>query len=174
MSSKQYYTASGTKIRNPDAYAATGAPMFENFTTKTGKKVYNPESYVNSGGELYYDKDINEERSIYEVKCRGGKRYVGETGDIDRRLTQHFSGKGSQVTKKYGALSAKEVEKVPGFFAKEVEQEHTEKLIRRHGYDNVRGGRYTNSNTLGRRGRRNYTYYDDSDDSDDSDGESSE
>ena len=32
-------------------------------------------------------------------------------------------------------------------------------------------GRYTNSNTLGRRGRRNYTYYDDSDDYD---GESSE
>ena len=36
----------------------------------------------------------------------------------------------------------------PGFFSDKVEQKHTDKNIKKHGYENVRGGKYTNSHTL--------------------------
>jgi predicted GIY-YIG superfamily endonuclease len=162
MTRDKYYTSSGELIRNPEAYAATGAPMHTGFTTKTGKRVRNPEAYAKSGRQLYTDKDINEEKSIYKVECQGGKKYIGETGDFDRRMDQHFSGRGAKVTQKFQPKSAKELERVPGYFAKEVEQEYTEKYIKKHGYNNVRGGTHTNSTTLNNDS--------DSDDSDDSDG----
>jgi len=159
MPRNQYYTSYGKPIRNPEAYAATGAPMHKNFTTRTGKKIYDPDAYTKSGGQLYSNKDINEERSIYKVECRGGKKYIGETSNFDRRMDQHFSGRGAKVTKKFQPKNALELDRVPGYFAKEVEQEYTEEYIEKYGYDNVRGGKYTNSKTLKSKHRDYYDGY---------------
>ena len=128
---KTYYTESGTKIKSPEAYAATGAPMY---TTKYGNS-----------------PNINEERDIYKLNLQGGKKYVGHTVDIDRRMDQHFSGNGSKVTKKFAPKSGKVIDSCPGFFADDVEQYYTEKNIKKYGYNNVRGGRYVNSKTLHKR-----------------------
>ena len=124
----QFYTESGTKIRNPRAYAATGAPMFN---TK----------YVDS-------KNINEETDIYKLDCKNGKKYIGKTTDIERRLNEHFTGNGAQVTKKFAPYRAEILETIPRYFADEAEQEHTDQNINKYGYNNVRGGKYTNSKTL--------------------------
>ena len=121
-----YYTQSGQKIRNPEAYAITGAPMFKK----------------NQG------KDINEPTTIYKLNLEGGKKYVGKTSDFDRRMDQHFSGNGSKVTKKFKPIGGKTIDEVPGFFSDDVEQEYTEHYIDKYGYRNVRGGTYTNSHTL--------------------------
>ena len=145
---RQYYNSYGQQIRNPRAYAATGAPMYNNFTTSSGKKVYNPESYVKQGGSLYSDKNVNEEKSIYVVNCKKGVKYVGETNNFERRMDEHFNGKGAQVTQKYTPKSAKEIDIVPGYFAKEEEQRYTEKYTNKYGSDKVRGGNYTNSKNL--------------------------
>lgn len=123
-----YYTQSGQIIRNPDAYAKTGAPMY---TTR----------YTES-------KDINAPTAIYKMNLEGGKKYIGKTTDIDRRMDQHFSGNGAKVTKKFKPIDAKVVDEVPGFFSDDVEQEYTEEYIDKYGYENVRGGMYTNSKTL--------------------------
>ena len=123
-----YYTQSGEIIRNPEAYALTGAPMYE---TKYGES-----------------KDINEPTTIYKLNLKGGKKYVGKTTDIERRMNQHFSGNGAKVTQKFKPINGKVVDEVPGFFSDEVEQEYTEEYIEKYGYDNVRGGKYTNSKTL--------------------------
>ncbi|MGC9455271.1 MAG: GIY-YIG nuclease family protein [Phycisphaerae bacterium] len=32
--------------------------------------------------------------TVYILLCRNGKFYVGSTGDLDRRLKEHFSGNG--------------------------------------------------------------------------------
>ena len=125
---KRYYTLSGELIRNPEAYASTGAPMYE---TKYSEI-----------------KDINAPTSIYKLNLQGGKKYVGKTTNVDRRMDQHFSGNGAKVTKKFKPLSGKILEEVPGFFSDYVEQEYTEEYIDKYGYENVRGGRYTNSKTL--------------------------
>ena len=129
----KYYTQSGQKIRKPEAYAMTGAPMYE---TKC------PES-----------TDINAPTAIYKLNLKGGKKYVGKTTDVDRRMDQHFSGNGSQVTKKFKPLHYEILEVCDGYFSNEREQYHTKQNIRHNGYDSVRGGKYTNSRTLKRRRR---------------------
>ena len=123
-----YYTESGQKIRNPEAYASTGAPMYE---TKYGNT-----------------KDVNAPTTIYKMNLQNGKKYIGKTTDVDRRMEQHFSGNGSKVTKKFKPISGEVIDEVPGFFSDEVEHEYTEEYIEKHGYGNVRGGYYTNSKTL--------------------------
>ena len=52
------------------------------------------------------------------------------------------------LTKKFEPKSAKIIDVVPGYYAKNVEQYYTEKYIQKFGYNNVRGGKYTNSLTL--------------------------
>ena len=123
-----YYTQYGQIIRNPEAYANTGAPMY---TTR----------YTES-------KDINAPTAIYKMNLEGGKKYVGKTIDVDRRMNQHFSGNGAKVTKKFKPIDAKVIDEVPGFFSDDVEQDYTEEYIDKYGYENVRGGSYTNSKTL--------------------------
>ena len=63
-------------------------------------------------------------------------------------MSEHFGGHGSKVTQKFEPRNAKELEKCPGYFAKDLEQYYTEEKINKYGYDNVRGGCYTNSKTL--------------------------
>tara|TARA_Y100000817_G_scaffold281384_1_gene245993 strand:- start:292 stop:816 length:525 start_codon:yes stop_codon:yes gene_type:complete len=123
-----YYTRSGEVIRKPDAYARTGAPMY---TTKYSES-----------------KNINAPTAIYKMNLSGGKKYVGKTTNVERRMDQHFSGNGAKVTKKFKPINAKVIDEVPGFFSDDVEQEHTDHYIEKHGYENVRGGKYTNSKTL--------------------------
>jgi len=131
-----YYTQSGEKIRNPEAYALTGAPMFK---TKYQQK-----------------KDINAPTTIYKLNLENGKKYVGKTTDVDRRMDQHFSGNGSKVTKKFKPIDGKIIDEVPGFFSDDVEQEYTEDYIEKYGYNNVRGGYYTNSHTLEKNNKKQY------------------
>ena len=106
-----YYTESGQKVRNPEAYALTGAPMYE---TKYGNT-----------------KDVNAPTTIYKMNLQNGKKYIGKTTDVDRRMDQHFSGNGSQVTKKFKPISGKVIDSCPGFFSDDVEQYHTDKNIQK-------------------------------------------
>ena len=124
----KYYTQSGKKIKNPRAYAKTGAPIY---TTKYSES-----------------KDINKPTAIYKLNLEKGKKYIGKSENIDHRMKQHFSGNGSKVTKKFKPVSGVVIDEVPGFFSDEIEHEYTEKYIKKYGYQNVRGGYYTNSKTL--------------------------
>lgn len=40
------------------------------------------------------------------------------------------------------------IDSCPGYFSNKLEQKHTNKNIKEYGYNNVRGGKYTNSQTL--------------------------
>jgi len=152
-----YYTKTGDYIKFPTAYAKTGAPMY---TSKYNKS-----------------NDINKQHDIYKIECAGGKKYIGKTANIDKRMDQHFSGNGSKVTQKFKPKSATVIDSCPGYFSDKLEQKHTEQEIKKHGYSNVRGGKYTNSKTLkgsNYKGFQNKHYYSkdydiDSDSSSDSD-----
>jgi len=125
--SQTYYKKRGDVIRNPEAYARTNAPMY---TTK------------------YDNRNNNKRTYIYKLDLEDDKKYVGKTTNIDRRMDQHFSGNGAKVTKKFKPKTGKIVDSCPGFFSDNLEQEHTNKNIKKHGYSNVRGGCFTNSKTL--------------------------
>lgn len=128
----RYYTEDGTQIYNPDAYAKTGAPMYEDRHENRHE----------------YSRNINEIHYIYLVHCDDGVKYIGKTTDIDRRMAQHFNGEGSQVTQKYEPESYEALDQCNGYESSRIEQEYTDKYIKKYGYENVRGGKYTNSNTL--------------------------
>ena len=134
----RYYTQNGTLIRNPDSYAKTAAPMY---------KTKNTES-----------TNINQPHYIYKINCSSGKKYIGKTSNIEKRLNQHFTGNGSKVTQKFKPKSAAIIDSCPGYFSTDLEQYHTDKNINKHGYENVRGGKYTNSNTLHKTKNNQYTH----------------
>lgn len=123
-----FYTKNNEYIRNPDSYAKTGAPMYK---TKYGKPV-----------------NINKLTDIYELSLKHNKKYIGKTTDIDRRMKEHFSGNGAKVTQKFAPVKGKVIDQCPGYFSDKVEQMHTKANIEKYGYENVRGGSYTNSKTL--------------------------
>ena len=125
--SKQYYTKRGNIIKYPGAYAKTGAPMYTHPCS---------------------NKDINRETHIYKLELEDGKKYVGKTTNVDKRMDQHFSGNGAKVTQKFKPLEGEIVDSCPGYFSDKLEQKHTDTNIKKHGYNNVRGGKYTNSHTL--------------------------
>ena len=120
------------------------------YKTVSGQKIYKPEQYAKTGKPMIDKKgqNINKKTSIYEVKCENQKRYIGKTTNMDKRMKQHFTGNGSQVTKKFAPVSATKIATCNGYFSDKVEQQFTEKKIKKHGYKNVRGGYYTNSKTL--------------------------
>tara|TARA_Y100000389_G_scaffold76555_1_gene73280 strand:+ start:4822 stop:5253 length:432 start_codon:yes stop_codon:yes gene_type:complete len=138
-----YYTSSGRYIKHPEAYAKTGAPMFK------GK---------------YGKKDINQTTYIYKLNLEHGKKYIGKTMDIERRMEQHFSGCGAKVTKKFKPIDYEVLDNCPGVLSDQLEQKYTEEYIEKYGYERVRGGNLVNSRDL-----KKCKWYssDDSDDSDD-------
>ena len=125
---KQYYTILGEPIRKPESYAKTGAPMY--------------------GSPKYQIIDLNQKTYIYKLYLINFKIYIGKTVNLKRRIKEHFSGGGSKVTQKFKPINYEILEVCDGFFSKEVEQYHTDESIKLYGYENVRGGKYTNSKTL--------------------------
>ena len=86
--SQKYYTQTGEYIKNPKGYAKTGAPMYESQS-------------------IYDTNDINKETFIYKLDLEDGKIYIGKTGNVQKRMKQHFSGHGARVKKKLNRLNAK-------------------------------------------------------------------
>ena len=129
--SQKYYTQNGEYIKNPKGYAKTGAPMYESQS-------------------IYDTDDINKETFIYKLDLEDGKIYIGKTGNVQKRMKQHFSGDGARVTKKFKPINCEVLDSCPGFLANEIEQLYTNKYIVEYGYNNVRGGKYTNSTSLHR------------------------
>ena len=124
----QYYTILGELIKNPKSYAKTGAPMYSS--------------------SKYQMVDLNQKTYIYKLYLENDKIYIGKTVNINRRIKEHFSGKGSKVSQKFKPKHYEILEVCDGFFSSEIEQYYTDINIKIYGYDNVRGGIYTNSNTL--------------------------
>tara|TARA_B110000046_G_C12972649_1_gene389642 strand:+ start:760 stop:1200 length:441 start_codon:yes stop_codon:yes gene_type:complete len=121
-----YRTQNGTYIKNPVAYAKTGGPMYKNA------------SNIN----------VNEQNYIYKLDLEHGKKYIGKTTNMDRRMDQHFNGNGSKVTQKFKPKVGTVIDSCPGYFSNKLEQKHTNNYIDKHGYANVRGGSFVNSKTL--------------------------
>lgn len=77
--------------------------------------------------------------SIYVIKCRENKYYVGRSTNVLERIQNHKSGNGSQWTKKYGILETEVYHNCDRY----DEDKYVLKLMERHGIDNVRGGSYS-------------------------------
>lgn len=76
---------------------------------------------------------------VYVLELDQGKFYVGRTDDLDRRLDQHRSGKGSAWTKMYKMIGVLETYETGSRFYEDM---ITKEMMFKHGIDNVRGGSY--------------------------------
>lgn len=121
-----YFTEHGKKIVSSVAYAKTGAPM-----------------YIKGN-----PKNQNSKTFIYILYLDHNKKYIGKTTNFIRRMKEHFTKRGSQVTKKFKPIKGYILNTCNGYFANKLEQYYTKKYIKIYGYENVRGGYYTNSKTL--------------------------
>ena len=76
--------------------------------------------------------------TIYVLKCREGKYYVGKTDTFDKRYKEHLTGEGSAWTKKYRPIGIEKVIKGDKFDENKITKQYMDK----YGIDNVRGGSY--------------------------------
>lgn len=78
--------------------------------------------------------------SIYILKLKGNKYYVGKTSNLDRRLSEHQSGNASAWTARYPPIKVIKVIKHASPFD---EDKYTKEWMSTYGIENVRGGSYS-------------------------------
>lgn len=77
--------------------------------------------------------------TIYVLKLQGSKYYVGRTSDVQKRMAQHSSGRGSSWTRIHPVESLWKIYKDCDPYD---EDKYTLKLMDAYGVENVRGGTY--------------------------------
>lgn len=78
---------------------------------------------------------------IYVLQLENNKWYVGSTTNLDRRIQEHKSGRGSEWTKLHRFISLYSEEEMVDPLEEDLVVKMT---MREHGIDNVRGGSYSN------------------------------
>ena len=83
---------------------------------------------------------------VYSLNLKGGKKYVGKTNNIGRRLSQHFGGNGAKWTQKNKPISVNHVQKCrSNKTASKAETIVYKKMRDYHGKSKVRGAGHTKS-----------------------------
>ena len=77
--------------------------------------------------------------TVYVLRLKSGKYYVGKTNNVERRLEEHLSGGGAAWTRKYKPISVEKTFPNAGSFD---EDKITKEYMGKHGIENVRGGTY--------------------------------
>jgi predicted GIY-YIG superfamily endonuclease len=77
--------------------------------------------------------------TIYVLRLKGGKYYVGKTDDVQRRYQEHLNGKGSAWTREHAPVKLEKTIKGASPFD---EDKIVKELMAKHGINNVRGGAY--------------------------------
>jgi predicted GIY-YIG superfamily endonuclease len=82
---------------------------------------------------------------LYIIRLSEDKYYVGQTNNINKRLSQHFNGNGSSWTKRYPPIEVLwtlETRLTYWRDALSVETEVAQKVAQIFGRENVRGGTF--------------------------------
>ena len=108
-------------------------------TTSTYKKKTTTLTYKNKSNAY-----------TYSLNLKGGKKYVGYTTNIKKRLNQHFSGNGSKVTQECKPISINRIQKCRNVnTAKKAETIIYKKMSNYHGKNKVRGAGHTKRFSFG-------------------------
>ncbi|CAL6435044.1 unnamed protein product [Bathycoccus prasinos] len=81
----------------------------------------------------------NDDWTIYVLKCKQRKWYVGKTRKLSGRIVQHFCSNGSAWTRKYPPIKVHDRHR--NCTARD-EDKYTKEMMNKYGIDNVRGGSY--------------------------------
>ena len=76
---------------------------------------------------------------MYVLELEGGNYYCGITTNLNLRYCQHFTGRGgAKFTRLHKPIRIMSVEVGDS----SIERERTKELMRKYGWENVRGGSY--------------------------------
>ena len=104
------------------------------------KKKYNNKKKSNNKSKT------KKQAYVYSLNLKNGKKYVGMTENLDKRLESHFNGKGAKWTQKYKPISINHIQKCKSKeSAKKAETIVYYKMKDYHGGNKVRGAGYTKS-----------------------------
>ena len=94
-----------------------------------------------------YTKNNSEKSTyVYSLNLKNGKKYVGMTQNLDKRIGQHFLGKGAKWTQKNKPVSINHIQKCKSYSnAKKAETIVYKKMRDYHGINKVRGAGHTKS-----------------------------
>jgi predicted GIY-YIG superfamily endonuclease len=90
---------------------------------------------------INYKLIMSDKTTIYVLKLKNNKYYVGKTNNVQKRFMEHMSGNGSAWTKKYKPIEIIETIKNA---SKYDEDKYVKKYMDKYGMNNVRGGTYVN------------------------------
>ncbi len=79
--------------------------------------------------------------NIYILELEGDKIYVGKTSNIEQRIEEHYSGNGSEWTKKYKPLRILKIIEDCDEYDEDI---NVLKMMKKRGIENVRGGTFSN------------------------------
>lgn len=75
---------------------------------------------------------------VYTLELEGGMYYVGYSADVRRRLLQHVSGSGSNMTKQFAPVRIVDLRHGD----EETERQTTFEMMKKYGIDKVRGSHW--------------------------------
>jgi len=81
-------------------------------------------------------------KTLYTLRLKQGKYYVGTTRNFELRLDQHQTGRGAEWTKKYKVIGVLNKEEVSSKYSAAEETKQTFRIMLKYGLNNVRGGEY--------------------------------
>lgn len=87
------------------------------------------------------------EKFIYVLRLKENKYYIGQSNTPEKRIRQQFKGSGSAWTKVHTPVKIISIESIGKMNYKEAEEYENRmviKYMRKHGWENVRGGYFTN------------------------------
>ena len=92
------------------------------------------------------NSNSNKQAYVYSLNLKNGKKYVGMTQNLEKRMGQHFLGKGAKWTQKNKPVSINHVQKCKSYeSAKKAETIVYKKMRDYHGIKKVRGAGHTKS-----------------------------
>ena len=92
------------------------------------------------------NSNSNKQAYVYSLNLKNGKKYVGMTQNLEKRMGQHFLGKGAKWTQKNKPISINHVQKCKSYeSAKKAETIVYKKMRDYHGIKKVRGAGHTKS-----------------------------
>ena len=124
-------------------------PIYKKKTTKSYKSKSGTTKYKKAAGSKYKKKSKAgytqpKKAYTYSLNLKGGKKYVGYTTNIKRRLGQHFSGNGAKVTQECRPISVNHVQRCKSVKnAKKAETIVYNNMKKYHGKTKVRGAGHT-------------------------------
>jgi predicted GIY-YIG superfamily endonuclease len=90
--------------------------------------------------------------SVYTLNLKGGKKYIGYSSNPEKRINDHFNGRGAKVTQENKPVSVHSVNKCSSIkTAKNAERIVYNNMKNYHGTNNVRGAGNTSRFSLSTR-----------------------